>query len=70
MAIVATTAERLLMPLRDVVEHATEAGRVIARVGLGTCPHCGHEGDAEAGGRLYCPVCAGPVLAVLEGGRG
>lgn len=48
-------------------EHASERGRVIARVGIGTCPHCGHEGEAEAGRALFCPdpTCAGPVLAVL-----
>ena len=72
MAVAVVAPERLLMPLGDVVEHATEAGRVVARVGVGTCPHCGYEGLAEAGGRLYCPVptCAGPVLAVLPAGGG
>lgn len=66
-----TTPERRLMPLRNVVEHASAAGRVIARVGTGTCPHCGYEGEAEAAGRLFCPnpTCAAPVLAVLPSGR-
>lgn len=62
------TPERRLMPLRNVVEHASAAGRVIARVGTGTCPHCGRESQAEAGARLFCPnpTCAAPVLAVLR----
>lgn len=65
IALVATTPERLLMPLREVVAHSMENGRIIARTGIGTCPHCGREGEAEAGRVLYCPVCAGEVLAVL-----
>lgn len=57
-----------VMPLRAVVEHREEWSRLVVRIGVGTCPHCGLEATAEAGTRGFCPHCAGEALAVLRSG--
>lgn len=58
-----------LMHVEVIEVHRAERGSMVVRIGEGLCPWCGWgRMRAELGGRGFCPVCAGPLLAVLKPG--